>query len=176
MHTELYENTIIGNAWLGIRIRGGTSVIFNNDFGTSIQEPILIDNQRSCEELIGCLGAWTNNGCDGTSSYDGNTPGEQGWPCIDQIGRGTNQASDPMYEWGNESCATPPCGGTGTDEDIEIFTLGELGCARQTEYHLKASRDFYNDTQKPGYAPYTYPHPLRAARPNPPANPRVIEQ
>lgn len=176
MHTEIYENTITGNAWLGIRIRGGTSVIFNNDFGSSIKDPILVDNQRSCEELIGCLGAWANNGCDGTSSYDGNTPGEQGWPCIDQIGRGANQASDPMYEWGNESCSTPPCGGTGTDVNIEIFTLGELSCARQTEYHLKASRDFYNDTQKPGYTPYTYPHPLRTSRPDPPTNPRIIQQ
>ena len=27
-------------------------------------------------------------------------------------------------------------------------------------YHIQENRDFYNDTPRPGYTPYVYPHPL----------------
>jgi hypothetical protein len=34
---------------------------------------------------------------------------------------------------------------------------------------IQLNRDFYNDTPKPGYAPYTYPHPLATSL-TPPSN------
>ena len=155
MHTEIYNNTFtktrVDAMWMAIRIRAGTGVIFNNIFSSNISNgPVLIDNQRSCLDCKEPPGE-----CDGNNPLDGNTPGQYGWPCLDQIGRGANQASEPMYEWSNESTS-------GADVDIKIITLG---CDRTIDYHLIENRDFYNDTQKPDYAPYTYPHPLRGIVP-----------
>jgi hypothetical protein len=53
------------------------------------------------------------------------------------------QVSEPCYSWNN-------------------FAL-EDGTARNlssTEPSIKEGRDFFNETPKPGYTPYTYPHPL----------------
>ncbi|MFX0196082.1 MAG: hypothetical protein ACFFCW_08165 [Candidatus Hodarchaeota archaeon] len=175
MHNEIYENIFIqsdSGMWMPIRIRGGTGVIFNNDFDTDITFPVIfIDNQRSAIDCMDPPGE-----CDGNNPLDGNTPGWYGWPCLDQIGRGANQSSNPMYEWNNEKCANPPCDGGGTDVDIHIF---ELGGGLDVNYHLIENRDFYNDTQKPGYTPYIYPHPLRTngdtMPPAPPTGVRVIK-
>jgi hypothetical protein len=94
-----------------IRARGGTGVIFNNyitnNFGTYF---ILFDNPRSIPTDCSGCGAWGY--CEGNSVVDGNTPGQAGYPCRDQIGRGKDsslfnppnypsQALDPVYLWSN---------------------------------------------------------------------------
>jgi hypothetical protein len=76
--------------------------------------------------------------------------------CMDQIGRGKgdllsgqdavpkawpNQVSDPMYQWNNTI-------------NGKIANWSESG-----NPHLALGRDFINAV-KPGYKPYTYPHPL----------------
>lgn len=88
--------------------------------------------------------------CTGFSSADGNTSGGQGYPCQDQVGRTTGQLLSPLYLWGNsyKGDTSPLCGQGGN-------------CVRQQTYHILASRDYYDNTQMPGYAAYTYPHPLR---------------
>ena len=57
---------------------------------------------------------------------------------------GTNwprEMSEPLYVWGN--------------------TLnGAVGVAETDDPIIKPGRDFINGTAKPGYIPYTYPHPL----------------
>lgn len=58
------------------------------------------------------------------------------WPELYQIGRGKNQESDPAYCWNN-------------------FKLP----SGQATYVIDG-RDFFSNTEKPGYIPYTYPHPL----------------
>jgi hypothetical protein len=79
------------------------------------------------------------------------------YPCIDQVGRSTgdllsdwdlpvpqawpNQALEPFYEWNN----------TINGEDADIVSDSP---------HIVENRDYYNDTERPGYAPFTYPHPL----------------
>jgi len=79
------------------------------------------------------------------------------YPCLDQVGRSTgnllsnwdpplpqewpDQAVEPFYEWNN----------TINGEDADIVSDSP---------HLLENRDYYNDTQRPGYSPYTYPHPL----------------
>jgi len=79
-------------------------------------------------------------------------------PCLDQVGRGAglllsgssptpsgpvNQASEPVYVWNN----------TG-------YTIAQ--CASGMWASVKLGRDFMDNgmTPKPGYTPYTYPHPL----------------
>lgn len=72
-----------------------------------------------------------------------------GYPALYQIGRGKNQAADPAYVWGNDSSMNVGSGSS----------------------NVQAGRDFILGA-KPGYAPYTYPHPLvsgAAAAPSAPA-------
>jgi hypothetical protein len=82
---------------------------------------------------------------------------EAGWMCRDQIGASTDsflwtaqtpnplQAKEPAYFWGNTKNGQP--------------TVPEVATAAMN--HIKLDRDFFN-TQKPGYTPFAYPHPLRS--------------
>jgi hypothetical protein len=58
------------------------------------------------------------------------------------------QEYEPAYEWNNNHDVTG---------DIDFFVHGEWLCQR----HLQENRDYFNDTPRPGYTPYIYPHPLR---------------
>jgi hypothetical protein len=59
-----------------------------------------------------------------------------------------NQALDPVYSWNNKRA---------TDNSDVL-----LGSVSPT---VKEGRDFYNNTPKPGYTPYKYPHPLTGLAP-----------
>ena len=113
---EIYGNKITsyGNlSWVGCSIRGGTGVIWGNDFtpaGSPYNFDINFDNVRSVSDIGSFCGK-----CNGESIVDGNID-INGWPCRDQIGRGQdeflwkyweegspipNQASEPVYCWLN---------------------------------------------------------------------------
>ena len=146
---EVYSNTITGNSasWVPFAFRGGTGVVFDNAVGGHFEFPhIEIYNDRSCPDR-----AWQGV-CDGTSPVDGNQD-SSGYPCRDQIGRSTDlaggqQTLEPLYEWNNTY--------NGSDVDVKL----NPGLCTQMANHLKENRDFYNDTPRPGYTPYVYPHPL----------------
>ncbi|OGS27759.1 MAG: hypothetical protein A2297_02280 [Elusimicrobia bacterium RIFOXYB2_FULL_48_7] len=79
-----------------------------------------------------------------------------GWPCLDQLGRGpgtelvngtTVQKSEPFYEWNNTL--------NGNTTNFFSRNLSALSMS-----HLKSGRDYYSGIVKPGYASFTYPHPL----------------
>jgi hypothetical protein len=155
---EIYSNTMVATSptYRPFLLRGGTGVIFGNVVSGSYTTPhIHVDDQRTCDGVGGldCHDPWDR--CDGDSIFDGNQPGGQGYPCRDQIGRSTDsgryspQSLQPLYEWDN----TIQGGG---DVDIVINpAMCEL-----TGEHIKEGREYYNDTARPGYAPYEYPHPL----------------
>src|SRR5262249_21330873 len=93
---EIYNNDFNATdpAWTrAIHIRSGTGVVFNNRLRGYFVD-MDVDNQRSNGQNTDTpFGA-----CSGSSPWDGNTPGMAGWPCLDQIGRGSgasypNQAS-----------------------------------------------------------------------------------
>jgi hypothetical protein len=78
---------------------------------------------------------------------------------LDQVGRSTgdliqgekpapvawpHQVSEPLFEWNN-------------------FLNGINGQISSSYGVIRENRDFFNDTQKPGYVPLVYPHPLAAA-------------
>ena len=67
----------------------------------------------------------------------------QAYPALDQIG-------DPndLYIWGN------------TSSGVGLY-LNPTSDPHGIDYWLKAGRDYFT-TAKPGYTPYTYPHPLRS--------------
>ena len=138
-------------------MRGGTGVAYDNT-ATGYQNMINVINRRSYESH----GDWGR--CDGSSSYDGNED-SNGYPCYDQFGRGPNQSSAPFHEWENYL--------DGENADVYVQSV--------STQHIQEDRDYFNDTQLPGYTPYTYPHPLTTVEdeapptvPNPPANLRIV--
>ena len=115
-----------------------------------------VDNQRSNgQNTSSPFGA-----CNGSSlPWDGNAPAQSGWPCLDQIGRGSgtaypNEPSVPLYVWNNGTDAGCNTGGACSNNR----TMSNDG-----DSHVQAGRDFINNgaTPKPGYTPLAYPHPLR---------------
>ena len=147
---EVYDNVIakekltIWEVPRAMHFRGGTGVVFNNTLSV-YAAGIDVANYRSSEQLRELCGKWGI--CDGKNPIDGNEE-PNGYPARDQIGRSTNQVLEPLYEWNNTL--------DGEDTDIHVSTGAQ---------HIKAGRDFHNDTARPGYRPYAYPHPLRAEWP-----------
>ncbi len=154
---EVYGNTFTGDGWLFGRSRGGTGVIFDNTVKGNVGFYLLVYYRSSDREDIKRLcGSWGPM-CDGTNPLDGNEDAT-GYPGRDQPGRATDAGRDtpqllePVYEWGNTL--------NGEDADLHPQDLG----GRSFD-HIKEGRDLYNDTRRPGYRPYAYPHPLRVQWP-----------
>jgi hypothetical protein len=141
---EYYNNTFTksgGTGQRGLYFRGGTGVVFNNTWNSDGAEwqsygCILVTNYCSCPDQLNC--GWAP-----CTEY----------PCIDQIGRSTDSDGDgtqdlePLYEWNNVN--------NNENQNICVYDP----CPTMNE-HIKEGRDFYNDTPRPGYVPFTYPHPL----------------
>lgn len=144
LQVEAYNNTVSNSnshiyMWLGSR--GGSYLVFGNTIaasGGSYDNFLYKQNYRSDPSCMstGECGSWGT--CDGTTAGDGNTAGYQGWPCKDQIGRGTNQASYPDYSWSNSYKG-------GTPAVSDIFACGYQDCSRAATYHILNNRDFFNE-------------------------------
>lgn len=70
-----------------------------------------------------------------------------------------NQVTEPCYSWSNTSL-----------EDGKAINLSS------TEPSIKEGRDFFNETPKPSYKPYIYPHPLVTVNPVAPRNTEENQQ
>jgi hypothetical protein len=164
---EAYDNTNVSSSSSAdgvFIVRGGTSMFFRNTWtGTwGKSHSIALMNYRSCATYSSTIGycsgdasiscyndgtcsghgvcnKGTSNLCDGTSPMDGNTFGQAGYPCLDQIGRGGDQALYPAYQWQNQWGITP--------EGFGVFNHATSGCgANLTTYHVLENRDYYNYT------------------------------
>jgi hypothetical protein len=179
MKYEVYNNTFQGNGFYRVaQLRSGTGVIFNNTISGYSNNNFDVDNQRSSTES-GCYAVSSPLGrCNGSSSYDGNVA-SNGWPCLDQTGRGggapKNQPSVPLYTWNNGTNATCATGGT-CDNKSKVTINGAcpssaawIKTTGDASPHPGGVVDYVNNgsTPKPGYTPYTYPHPLRSQTPPP---------
>jgi hypothetical protein len=155
---EIYKNSFINNAatFDGVEeLRSGPAIFYENQFSGSggFNHGIILKAFRDNGNF---WPVWRP--CDGTTDWDQNLPGEQGYACLDQPGRGEgnlvtttanglipaiwpNQVLSPVYFWNNL--------GWRNDEGGSTSTRIQLG------------RDFFN-SPKPGYVPYTYPHPLQS--------------
>lgn len=146
-----------------IFVRGGTGVIFNNSFSNVYNNIADYMNYRD----TAAYAPWGQ--CNGSSAYDQNAA--SGYRCVDQPGAGTSNlltgstppaqwvgnALDPIYQWNNTY------GGASNPTNVVSTT------------NVKVNRDFYNNTPRPGYTPYTYPHPLTlGATPKPPTAPNNV--
>ena len=161
---EVYDNTFIwdlkGNNFASlIGSRGGVGVVFNNT--------ALISNGT-----INSLFDLTYYRASQSFSPWGQCPSvwdQSGTSCLDQTGKGQgelttgdspspakwlNQAADPTYAWNN------------TVNSVVSNAVSHVPSV------VALNRDFFNQA-RPGYSPYTYPHPLvsASAPTNPPPSP-----
>jgi hypothetical protein len=94
----------------------------------------------------------------------------QTYPAARQMGFGSDTqgrlVSSPVYFWGNS--------GGGIIRILPSKTIIRMNAAITCTLRLRErEEDFFVDTEKPGYKPYAYPHPLRAggSGPTPTPNP-----
>jgi hypothetical protein len=127
--------------------RGGTGVIFDNVM------PDIVSQKWGTKSSI----LFTVYNIRRTSAY---IPCQTQWQAIHQVGQGYNNGLvlDPVYIWGNT-------GGTNYNSPgITDWPSDQCGNGLLSANFIKEGRDYYVNTPKGGYAPYTYPHPLRAGR------------
>lgn len=163
-----YNNVFVSTGMTDKRViwwRSGFGLVYNNSFDATAL--IAIDNQRTS-----CV--W-NSRCNGTdTTYDGNTAGESGWPCLDQPGRAygapQSQGSAPIFAWGNGdaviavgadiSNVSPVCT---TDAPHMADHLKTYGAAHSTGFFDYYNASDFTDATTKGLVwnnPISCPHPL----------------
>ena len=145
---EIYNNVIDNTGtWVWADIRGGSGYNFQNtvtNYGGTDGQGFELKHERSCY-------AQAFGFCEGTNAVDGNTPGMQGYPCRDQIGRsrdltlssGTTgpwaaQELTPDYSWSNTVNGTSNIG----------FYVNS--CTILSTVHAIENRDYYNPSTATG--------------------------
>jgi len=146
---EVYENDLNIDGLSPdaiVHLRSGSGVVYNNRVTNEAGGNWFLkgDNYRDLQ----IYPPWGK--CDGSSVWDQNT--SAGYACMDQVGRGhggyisgnpalpaqwPNQISEPTYVWNNTTTKGVAAGTT----------------------NIRVGRDIITSA-KPGYTPYTYPHPL----------------
>lgn len=142
---EIYENTFtatgLSTTIRTINSRGGTGVIYNNAYNGQYKSRGLELAYYCCfKPETSCGDPWTE--C-------------RSYPCVDQPGRGSNQDSVIYYEWNNTL--------DGNDIDFWIYEVDPVEFDVSEEIIVEG-RDYFNDTSRPNYTAYTYPHPLTQAQ------------
>ncbi len=149
-HYEIYNNTFsatMGRTY-GFYLRGGTGVVYNNTINNAgdlnIVYALTVHRiQRStCGFSICCCV----------------------YPCDQQIGRGLNEDTlDPLYIWNNTIDGVPVIAELALKDFAPdgCAAGGECGVAQNQADYIQENRDYYLSA-RPGYTPYTYPHPLNS--------------
>jgi hypothetical protein len=152
---EIYGNTfnsLDSATWVATYQRGGTGVIFGNDYTSVVNYnyPIMFDNVRSTIAYSDPDNSTGNGACDGNSMQDGNTD-SYGYPCRDQIGRSTDitlwtnpavlpgpaQALVPVYLWSNYRA------GSAVAAYVDSNSIGG-GIPNHSPDVIKPDRDYYD--------------------------------
>lgn len=162
---EVYNNTFTQSALevsQPLTFRGGTGVFFNNTYVGAFGNGQGNFQINRATQDFGGFGL-----CNGTNPWDGNQDAT-GWPCLDQIGRGTDntgpfngspppytpqpQSSEPAYFWNNKMNGS-------------AMTFGSFDS--QTAARLVLNRDYFVSVSvaKPNYTQLIHPHPLQGAGP-----------
>jgi hypothetical protein len=154
-------------------LRGGTALIYNNSL-----PPINSQDYPNKPDLnVTVMNLQRDGGPDPCWGTGFSTPGQY-YHAPRQVGfgnvTGTGRAnfpgdnvvnsltdafayvgdSDPIYIWGN----------TRSTYNVQVSDYGSGGgCSNMdsSANYIQANRDYFNGTAKPGWSPYTYPHPLR---------------
>lgn len=193
---EYYNNTGVFNAYSDgstfnlnwwMFVRGGTYVVHDNnlqaissqDYGTKASINMTVMNLQRSGGPNPCWGAGTSGG----AKY--HAPRQVGYGRVSASGTAPNSGgetndsvtyvgdSEPAYIWNNSTVPLP---------NVVLSNYGGSDCGSpdSTSNYVILNRDYYNgSTAKPGYTPYTYPHPLVAAGssksgPQPPSNVKAV--
>lgn len=168
-------------------LRAGSHIITNNLvtgtwYADGAMGMVVLDNRRSWFDSY-CTSGFGN--CDGSSTYDTNISNSvrggsiDGYRCLDQPGAGTgaigHQTLDPIYVWNNtagnnclggtnkySTCTSnSDCpGSTCSTYDLSPNEVYLHNNTNYQPYHIAASRDYHENTARPGWSAYTCPHPL----------------
>ena len=155
----------LANGWL--LVRGGSLVIHDNnltalsggsDQGAVNDVKMSIFNLR--EGANNPSDACWGQGTSGGAQY--HAPRQPGFGRVtgtgtDGLGRRSDETtyvgdSEPIYMWSNTRLPT-----------VEIFDFSpntQCTSPDTAANYIVANRDYFTNTSKPGYTPYTYPHPL----------------
>lgn len=188
---EIYNNTwVVGSAPLStfdpqavFRIEGGTGVFYNNYSNYNNGAPFVTLDDRRSGGFGGLIPGEGDPGttweeCDGTHPWDGNAgdAGAPGWPCLFQIGTGSNantsfvnlaagtheQPNEPFQMWHNGTQTTCAVSAGTCTNNIFAFVDPSAYIRSSASPHPGGLYDYReDDTPKPGYSAYTYPHPLQ---------------
>jgi hypothetical protein len=187
---EIYNNTFLwppvglpNTPWPRvIYFRGGSAVVFSNTASGRFTKLVSMASYRSI--LNGSVDGSPNwvpwGGATGTNVWDGNTD-ITGYPCIDQVGRGTGDlitnttpknatlggiakwprnALEPVYIWSNNVA--------GIDAPQQIAGTEGL--------NIVANRDYFTGVAKPGYTPLVHPSPRVSGSIQPVQDPFITAQ
>ena len=125
-----------------------TTITYVTDGSTVTGGPVISFSTGDVFQIRKLLVALDQPGRGQGNLLTGDVPGPVLWP---------NQALEPIYSWSN--------------------TLNGAVARISSGYPtIQENRDYFNGTVKPGYVPYTYPHPLvdGVAKPPAPSNLRVV--
>jgi hypothetical protein len=183
-YMEIYNNTFIRDVGLRPNCVGGTLPVNMNSFisvrgGTALIHhnviPDVNDGYWGDKPEIIFLAENLRRNAGPYPCWDTITQPGAGWPIPHQTGWGYSvgatepgttgvfQDLEPIYVWDNTGA------GNYNAPSIQDYPVGiSQSCPgddetlpRATDY-IVVNRDFYLNTAKPGYTPYTYPHPLIA--------------
>ena len=134
---------------IGARWWEGYENTFTNNASSSAGQPSFAFSIRAGSGVL-----FNNTSAGGKTVKIGLCEEDSGYPALYQIGRGTNQVLDPAYVWNN-------LGG---------MSLSVNDCdAPESAGMVQLNRDVFA-SPRPGYTPYTYPHPLTGGPPSAPTN------
>ena len=183
----MYDSTFIFNAYTDgttfninwwFYVRGGTFVVADNimpaivstDYGTKPAFNMTVMNLQRNGGPDPCWGAGTTNGA--------------AYPAPRQVGLGRvtgTRGNDSMaYAGDSEPAYIWNITGSSVIGISDFGFMDPFSCTGSTydtsANYIVSGRDYFANTQKPGYTKYTYPHPLRAGTTGPglPTNLRVI--
>lgn len=182
---EVYKNEVSStrNSFNFSFISSGTGIFYQNNFDPAANFSNFItlhamrrNNSTYTQQATPAGWGYAGTSFNGTgSNWDKNDDPVTGYPCLDimrgqgdllsgefpncvNVTRGNigstdpnchpHQTVEPMYEWEN-NWPNPGMGGS----KVAVYESDTL----------LENRDFYKDTQKPGYVEYTYPDPFAQA-------------
>jgi hypothetical protein len=171
-HWEIYNNTFnystSGKSYGGetyplnmdtwFMVRGGTGVITNNAMDN------IPYNKLGVFLTVFSITRLDSIPCQ--TGYPAAHQTGQGWSAVSTAAYGhpvvardgTGAVPDPIFVWNNTGTETEDPGYVG----IYPFLPDECGNHQQISTYLQKGRDYFVNEARPGWAPYTYPHPLRA--------------
>jgi len=163
-HYEIYNNTMtnVNGSALGAQgwcsFRGAVALVANNAMDVSNSGKSSVNMQ--CQQVARNAGP---GACQ--TGYPANRQCGIGWsarssapygnPVVPSDGIG--QVSDPIYVWGNTGAGGP---GYANYVGVSNFYQDECGNGLLASNFIQQNRDYIVGTSRPGWVPYTYPHPL----------------